>query len=86
MAPRKKSGPLSYGLGALAGGMAPVLLLVEPVVPLEEPMPEPVEVLVSSVFLLQPPNASAPANARVITPADLSLDAYISVSFKNWSG
>ena len=42
---------------------------------------EPIGTRVSSVFLLQPPNARAAANASAIALADLSADACIYVSF-----
>lgn len=38
-------------------------------------------VTVSSVFLLQPTSARAAARANAAAPADLRVDAYISVSF-----
>ena len=42
---------------------------------------EPGDLTVSSVFLLQPPSASAAARASATAPAVLSVGAYISVSF-----
>ena len=42
---------------------------------------EPIGTRVSSVFLLQPPNARAAANASAIALADLRVDACIYVSF-----
>jgi hypothetical protein len=76
--------------------MVPVL--VEPAVPEEPAMPvEGLDVegtvdedelgvlTVSSVFLLQPPSASAAAKASATAQADLSECAYISISFsKKW--
>ena len=38
-------------------------------------------ITVSSVFLLQPTSARAAARANAAAPADLRVDAYISVSF-----
>jgi len=42
---------------------------------------EPGVVTVVSVFLPQPPSARAAARASATAPADLSVGAYISVSF-----
>lgn len=55
---------------------------VEPVELVDGEVPDPVEPALPSVFLPQPPNASAAASASATAPADLSVGAYISVSFK----
>ena len=73
-------------LAALEGGMGtlevPVVSLgVEPVEGLDGLVAEPIGTRVSSIFLLQPPNARAAAKASAIALADLSADACIYVSF-----
>jgi hypothetical protein len=62
----------------------PELDPVEPAEP-EDPV-EPVEPAASSVFLPQPSSAKTALRASATIPADLSFDAYISVSFKDWTG
>lgn len=69
----------------LSGTVDPVVP-DEPVVPLPvvEGMVDEVEpgvVVVSVVLLLQPPSERAAARTSATAPADLSVDAYISVSF-----
>ena len=73
-------------LAALEGGigtleLAAVSLGVKPVELVDGLVAEPIGTRVSSVFLLQPPNARAAARASAIALADLSADACIYVSF-----
>ena len=78
-------------LAALEGGIGTLEVLavslgVELGELLEGLVAEPIGTRVSSIFLLQPPNARAAARASAIALADLSADACIYVSLINWSG